>query len=185
MSRVTKLLIPLSYINESCAVSTNIDEKKIKPSVFEAQMDLRGLLGAEFYTEIENQYLASGGSFSPDNETLYEDYIKDFLAWTAYFYSLGFSQTESTATGERTFKDDNSELASDIQIFSKEKNVKRIAYKFKSAMLDFLELSQHNDATKYPKWSKPCRDQFQFGISAVGRDKDEIVAVFKAVTNNE
>ena len=41
MSRVTKLLMPLSYINEACFLSTNIDEKKIKPALAEAQMDLR------------------------------------------------------------------------------------------------------------------------------------------------
>lgn len=187
MSRITKLLIPLDYINEACFLSTNIDEKKIKPALIEAQMDLRDLLGAEFYTDIENQYsqLGIGESFTTDNATLYEDYIKDFLAWQSYFYSLGFSQTESTATGERTFKDENSELATDIQLFSKEKNIKRIAYKFKMAIINFLRLSQYNDSTKYTKWKDVCTDEFQFGISAIGREKDEIFAVNKAVTNNE
>jgi len=185
MSRVTKFLIPLSYINEACDVSGNINEKKLKPALSEAQMDLRAYLGAEFYSEIETQYAPSGDTFSTDNATLYEDYIKDFLAWTAYFYSLGFSQTDSTPTGERSFKDENSELASDIQLFSKEKNIKRIAYKFKSAMIDFLRLSQTQDSTKYPKWTEQCRTEFQFGISSISRENDAIFAVNKAVTNNE
>lgn len=186
MSRVTKLLIPLAYINEACYLSSNIDEKKIKPSLVKAQMDLRDLLGAEFYTDIETQYYAlSGDTFTTDNATLYEDYIKDFLAWQAYFYSLGFSQTESTPTGERTFKDDNSDLASDILLFSKEKNVKDMAYRFKSAMIEFLRLSQYNDSTKYTKWVDNCREEFQFGFSGIGREKTEIFAVNRAVTNNE
>ena len=191
MSRVTKLLIPLSYINEACFLSTNIDEKKIKPSLSEAQMDLRTLLGAEFYSEIETQYAPKNDTFTTANATLYEDYIKDFLAWTAYFYSLGLSQLDSTPTGERSFKDENSDLATDIQLFSKEKNIKRFAFKFKSAMIDFLKLNQYNYAAgvagayEYPKWEEKCITEFQFGISSVGREKDEIFAVNKAVTQNE
>lgn len=148
-------------------------------------MDLRNVLGAEFYSEIETQYAAQGDTFSTDNATLYEDYIKDFLAWTAYFYSLGLSQLESTPTGERTFNDENSALATDIQLFSKEKNVKRMAYKFKSAMIDFLRLSQSNDSTKYTKWKDVCEEEFQFGFSAIGKENDDIFAVNKAVTLNE
>ena len=191
MSRVTRPLIPLSYINEACFLSTNIDEKKIKPHLAEAQMDLRAILGAEFYEEIETQYAPQNDTLSEANAKLYEDYIKDYLAWTAYFYSLGMSQLDSTATGERSFNDDNSALATDIQLFSKEKNIKRFAFKFKSSMIDFLKLNQYNFAAgvagayEYPKWTERCTEEFQFGISSVGREKDEIFAVNKAVTQNE
>src|SRR5687767_6840790 len=135
MSRVTKLLIPLSYINGACFLSTNIDEKKIKPSLSEAKMDLRTGIGAEFYEEIETQYAPHGDTFTAANASLYEDYIKDFLASTAYFYSLELSQLDSPPTGERSFNDENSTLATDIQLFSKEKNIKSFAFKFKSAMI--------------------------------------------------
>lgn len=191
MSRVTKLLMPLSYINEACFLSTNIDEKKIKPALAEAQMDLRAILGAEFYEEIETQYAPVGDTFTSANAALYEDYIKDFLAWTSYFYSLGLSQLDSTPTGERSFNDENSTLATDIQLFSKEKNIKRFAFKFKSSMIDYLKLNQHNYALgvagyyAFAKWSEKCSTEFQFGISAIGREKDEIFAVNKAIITNE
>lgn len=191
MSRVTKQLIPLAYINEATFVSSNIDDKKLKPSLAEAQMDLRAILGAEFYEEIETQYAPSNDTFTDANAALYEDYIKDFLAWTAYFYSLGMSQLDSTPTGERSFNDENSTLASDIQLFSKEKNVKRFAFKFKSAMIDYLKLSQYNysrgvaGAYPYAKWVEKCTEEFQFGFSAIGKENDDIFAVNKAVTLNE
>ena len=191
MSFISKQLIPLSYINEACSVSENIDEKKMKPNLEEAQLDLLNILGAEFYEEIENQYSPSGGSFTTANEELYENYIKKYLAWQSYFYSLGFSQTESTPTGERSFKDENSDLASDIQLFSKEKNVKAKAFKFKSAMIEFLKLQQYrysqgvSGAYAFAKWVENCKTEFQFGISAIGRQKDEIFSVNRAVTNNE
>lgn len=191
MSRVTKLLIPLAYINEATFMSTNIDEKKMKPSLAEAQMDLRAFLGTEFYEEIETQYAPTGDTFTTANATLYEDYIKDFLAWSAYFYSLGFSQLDSTPTGERSFNDENSALATDIQLFSKEKNIKRLVEKFKNGMIDFLRLNQLryaqgvSGAYAYAKWEDKCREEFQFGFSAVSREKDEMFYVNKAVTVNE
>ena len=181
----SKFLIPLSYINEACHVSLNIDEKKVKPHLEEAQEDLRELLGAEFYEEIETQYSPSGGTFTTDNETLYEDYLKKFLAWQSYFYSLGFSQSESTPTGERAFKDDNSDLLADVALFAKEKNIKRRATKYKGAIINYLRLEQEKDSTKFPLWVNKYRDEFQFGISAIGRENDDIFAVNKAVKDNE
>lgn len=191
MSFISKPLIPLSYINEVCAVSTNIDEKKLKPNLEEAQFDLLNALGPEFYEEIESQYAVSGDTFTTANAELYENYIKNFLAWQAYFYSLGFSQLESTPSGERSFSDDNSELATDIQLYSKEKNIKAKAFKYKSAMIDFLRLHQYRfaqgvqGAYEFAKWEDKCRDEFQFGISGIGRGGGETFAVSKAVNSNE
>lgn len=191
MSFISKQLIPLSYINEACAVSTNIDEKKLKPHLEEAQLDLLNILGAEFYEEIETQYSSSGDTLTAANNELYENYIKNFLAWQAYFYSLGFSQLESTPSGERSFSDENSELATDIQLYAKEKNIKAKAYKYQSAMIDFLRLQQTRYASgvsgayAFAKWTDNCRDQFQFGISGIGRQQTEIFAVNRAVKNNE
>jgi len=72
-------LIPLAYINEATFQSENIDEKKQKANLEEAQSDLRELLGPEFYEEIDTQYTAQ--TFTTANNTLYEDYIKQYLAW--------------------------------------------------------------------------------------------------------
>lgn len=185
--RVEKLLIPLSYINEACFVSSNIDEKKIKTSLKRAQLRLRELLGAEFYEEIETQYKPVNDTFSTDNSTLYENYIKDYLAWQSYFYFIGFSQTESTPTGERSFTDDNSALATDIQLFSKEKNIKQVAYEYQSSMINFLRNEQSKNSTKYPKWEDNCKEEFSFGISGIGKDSKEesIFAINKATVANE
>lgn len=191
MSLISKQLIPLSYINEACSVSTNIDEKKLKPNLEEAQLDLLNVLGAEFYEEIEQQYAPAGDTLTAANAELYENYIKNFLAWSSYFYSLGFSQTESTPTGERSFKEENSDLASDVQLYSKEKNVKRLVFKYKSAMIDYLKLQQYRysqgvaGAYPFTKWVNNCREEFQFGFSSIGKENDDLFAVNKAVTVNE
>lgn len=178
-------LIPLPYINEACFVSQNIDEKKMKASLDEAQADLRDVLGVEFYDQIVSQY--EGESFSTANDTLYEEYIKQFLAWQSYYYSLGFSQSESTPTGERSFNDENSTILQDVQLYSKEKNIKRRATRYKYDLINYLKESQDNDSTAFPLWEEPCNEEFSFGITgiSVGENKNEIISVNRAIQNNE
>jgi hypothetical protein len=180
-----KPLIPLSYINEACFVSLHIDDKKMEANLQEAQEDLKAVLGVEFYDEIESQYDAAGGSFGTDNETLYEDYIKKYLAWQAYLYHLGFSQSDSTATGQREFNDANSTLIADVKLYSFEKNVRRRATKYKFDIINYLKLAQSKDSTKFPKWIGYCENEFGFAISSISKKDDHIITIDKIIKNNE
>lgn len=177
-------LIPIAYINEACFVSQNIDEKKMKANIEEAQADLKDILGPEFYAQIETQY---EGTFSTANNTLYEDYIKQFLAWQSAYYSLGFSQADSTPTGIREFNDENSTVLSDLKLHAFEKNVKRRATRYKYDLINYLKESQANDTTAFPLWDEPCSDEFGFGITSVSREAgaNEFLSVNKATLNNE
>src|SRR5687767_9544388 len=103
-------LIPLSYLNEACFLSLNVDEKKYNMVLKLAQQDLRDILGPEFYEEIEDEY--NGDTLTSDNSTLYEDYIKDFLAWQTYFKYLKYANLDGTPSGFREFSDENSTVAS-------------------------------------------------------------------------
>src|SRR5690606_22532200 len=111
-----KNLIPLSYLNEACFLSSNVDEKKYKIVLKMSQERLEDILGVTFYEEIYNQYPST---LTDDNLALYE-YIKDFLAWQTYFYFLKFANVESTPTGLRQFNDDNSEIIADVKMYSLE-----------------------------------------------------------------
>lgn len=179
------LLIPLAYINEATFQSENIDEKKQKANLEEAQSDLRELLGPEFYEEIDTQYMAE--TLTTANGALYEGYIKQFLAWWAYFYSLGFSQADSTPTGVREFKDENSEILSDIKLHSFEKNVRRRANRYRYDLLNYLALQQSIDSTSFPLYTAKCAEELSFAITSVSRgmNKDATISVNKAITNNE
>lgn len=182
-----KQLIPLAYLNEACYLSQNIDEKKFKMTLKLAQEDLRDILGGEFYEEIETQYLPANDTFSVANATLYEDYIKDFLAWATYHYHLGFSQSESTPTGERSFKDDNSDILTDLAMFGKEKNVKAQVSRYKNKMINYLRNQQTILSTNFPLWVDSCTEDFGWGISGIERNsaQDKIVSITKAVRGNE
>ncbi len=180
-----KLLIPLSYLNEACNLSNNIDEKAFKIVLKRAQAELKNDLGPEFYEEIETQYDQSGGTFTEDNSTLYEEYVKDYLAWLTAFYHLKFSQQASTPTGHREFNDDNSSVLSDIKLYSLEKNTKEQSNFYRNEMLNFLSLAQSRDSTKYPLYSNCPKSEFSWGISSVGGCDNSYISVNKALLRNE
>ncbi len=176
-------LIPLSYLNEACFLSLNVDAKKYQMVLRLAQKELKGILGTEFYTEIETQYPSS---LSPDNSTLYEDYIKDFLAWETYFQHMKFSQSDSTPSGERQFLDENSESLNPLALASKESNVFNTVKSYRNDMINYLMLAQANDSTKYPKWIQTRKPVLGFGITNIIRgNKDATISVNRTAFRNE
>lgn len=176
-------LIPFAFLKEECFLSDKIDERKYQPNLEEAQEDLKDTIGGEFYDEIETQYNAS--TLTTDNNTLYQDYIKKYLAWQTYYYYLGFANSDSTPTGEREFSEENSTVLTDVKMFSKERNVKNKANRWKGRLLNFLKLEQSKDATKYPLYEQTCVVEMSFGISAIDKDSDALFKVNKSIITNE
>lgn len=176
-------LIPLSYLNEACFLSLNVDPKKYQMLLKIAQDNLKQLLGAEFYAQIETQYDTT--TFSTDNDALYEGYIKDYLAWRTYYEYCGFSNADETPTGTRKFKDENSDLLSDVELYSRQKNIGLKVSMYRGEMISFLRLEQEKDSTKYPMWEEKCREEFSFGITAASAKSNALFKVNKTITNNE
>lgn len=174
-----KDLIPISYLNEACFLSLNTDDKKYRMSLKMSQDDLSDILGVNFYKQIDTQYSAFTGA--ADNATLYEDYIKDYLAWATYFNYLKFANVDATPTGIRTFSDDNSSIATDIQMLSLEKHVRSERDKYKGRMIGFLD----TNTTKYPLYTSSCRDEISFAITSVNGKSDTIFKINQSVKTNE
>ena len=175
-------LIPMSYLNEVCFLSLNTDDKKYRMCLKMAQEILRDILGKSFFEEIDSQFLVN--NLTSDNSTLYEDYIKDYLAWQTYFYYLKFANVDATPTGIRAFSDDNSTLASDVQMFSLEKNVLERSNYYKFKILNFLDESQVNDSTKYPLYEKKCKDQLSFAITSISKTDNSLFKVHQNLITN-
>jgi hypothetical protein len=176
-------LIPQPYLNEACFLSLNVDNKKYSMVLKLAQEDLEDVLGVTFYAEIETQYNTQ--ELTDDNDALYEDYIKDYLAWRTYFHFLKFANLDQTPTGIREFTDDNSTVASDIKMYALEKNVKARADNYKFRLINFIKLEQSRDSTKYPYFTESCKEEMSFGITAVGKESTALFKVNKAITTNE
>lgn len=179
-------LIPLAYLNEACFLSLNVDEKKYNMVLKIAQEDLEDILGKEFYAEIVGQYEDEPHTLSAVNLTLYDDYIKDFLAWDTYYHYLKFANSDSTPTGERKFNEENSSLLTDIEMYSKEKNILSQVNRYKYRLINHLKLEQAKDSTAFPKWEDNCKEHMSFAISSVSKDKNAaIIRVNRSITTNE
>lgn len=176
-------LIPLSYLNEACFLSLNVNSKKYQMLLKIAQDTLGNIIGKEFYAEIETQYDAD--TLSTDNDALYDPYIKDYLAWKTYFEYLPFSNSDETPTGTRKFIDENSEVISDVELYARQRNVGTKVNFYKGELISFLKLAQEKDSTKYPKYEQKCSEEFSFGITAVSKESNALFKVNKTIINNE
>lgn len=176
-------LIPLQYLNEACFLSLNEDEKKYNMVLKQAQDDLKDILGKAFYDQIETQYQST---FSAANSELYEDYIKDFLAWQTYYYYLQFVNVNATPTGIREFGEENSEIASDLKMFSLEKNVMNRAMKYKGRMISFLKKEKQVSSTNFPLWREKCDSYgISFAISSISKKNTEHIQINKTIRTSE
>lgn len=175
-------ILNLDYLNTACFLSLNTDDKKYNMVLYMAQQELEQILGREFYEEIESEYPSS---FSADNLALYNNYIKDYLAWQTYFYYLKFGNAEATPTGIREFNDENSSVLSDVKLYSFEKNVRETATRYKNRMVNYLKEQQIRDTTKFPLYEDSCKESFSFAISAIDKRSDSLVKVNKSIITNE
>lgn len=178
-------LIPIAYIHEVCMLSQNIDPKKIQITYEMAQDEFKAVIGGEFYDQLITQVSTTPTTFSADNQALYDPYIKKYLAWQTYFYFLKFANSDSTPTGVRKFNDENSSLLSDIEMYSKEKNVLEILNKYKGDMITFLKLEQSKDTTKYPLYESSCVEVMSFSITAIDKNSDTLIRVNRSLSTNE
>lgn len=176
-------LIPIGYLNEACGLSMNADEKKYSMCLKIAQDLLDEILGGQFYDEIVTQY--NDDTLTQDNDSLYDPYIKDFLAWATYFEYQKFSNLDPTPTGIREFRDDNSSIISEGNkaVFEKHLNEKMQYYKGK--LITFIQKQKANDGTKYPLYIGTCNDNFGFAITSVHKGSDVMFKIDKATNSNE
>lgn len=178
-------LIPISYLNEACFLSLNTDDKKYRMCLKIAQEDLSDLLGKTFFDQIQTQYSADPVTLDANNDFLYENYIKDYLAWHTYYQYLKFANSEATPTGIREFNDENSSVISDVKMYSLEKNILARANTYKFRMLNYIKLKQTENRSNFPLYTDCCKPQMSFGITSVQKHDTTLISVNKSIHTNE
>jgi hypothetical protein len=161
-------LINYSYLKEETDISDNIEPSVLDNPIKWAHDQLEFTLGRLFYAEIQTQGTVPT-SFSSNNSALFDPYIKQFLAWTAYHDYLVNANNYSTRTGFRTFKEENSDAASDQAMNTR---IKRAADKvqfYKGKMINYILDAQNTSSLNYPLYKTDCNQKFGtgFGISGV------------------
>ena len=162
MAKLNKL-ITYAYLREEVDIPQNIDEQELEHPIYRAQEMLRMLMCDEFYQAFLAAYLA--GTLTGVYATLYP-YVKQFVAWQSYEYWIIKANFKPTRSGFRVHSEENSVVATDVQMATLIKDAKQQAQYYKKLMVDFIE----GNPTNYPLYCGDCRGNNtgnSFHISAV------------------
>jgi len=164
-------LISYAYFKAETDISKVVDNDKLDNPLKNASDRLRALITPSFYDQLVSQYITNPQSFSVDNLAFYDPYVKQYLAWQAYEFYIVKANTYETRMGVRTFKEENSEAATDKIMGDQIALAKAQAEFYKNQMISFLRTAQRVDSTKYPLYTiKNCEPATGgFGISAVSK----------------
>lgn len=162
MAKLNKL-ITYAYMKEECDIPQNIEDIDLEHKIYRAQEMLRMLMCDEFYQDFLTNY--KNNTLSTVYDSLYP-YIKQFVAWQAHEYYAVKANFKPTRSGFRVHTEENSVVATDIQMASIIKDAKQQAQYYKKLLIDFIE----GNPTNYPLYCGDCKGNTSgnsFHISAV------------------
>lgn len=162
MAKLNKL-ITYAYLKEETDLPQNLTDQELEHAIYRGQEMLRMLMCDEFYQAFLAAYLA--GTLTGVYATLYP-YIKQFVAWQAKQYWIINCNFKPTRSGIRVHSEENSVVATDIQMASLIKDAKQQAQYYKKLLVDFM----NGNRIDYPLYCGDCGDSRtgnSFHISAV------------------
>jgi hypothetical protein len=138
------LLITTEQVRELTAFSKNVDDDRLKPSLFYCQDNfVANALGAELYTQILDQVEAN--NLSPANETLLNGNDRDLsgirvmLAHYAAWHSVMYVSYAITQKGLVKRFDPNSDTATQDDVNSLRSNMLTNAESYKRNLIAYLD----------------------------------------------
>lgn len=156
-------LITYAYLKEEVDIPQNIDDQDLEHKIYRAQEMLRMLMGDEFYQDFLTNY--KNNSLSAQYE-VFQRYVNKFVAWMAYEFFIVKANFNVTRGGVRVHTEENSTVASDVQMAMLIKDAKQQGQYYKNLLVDHL----NNNYSLYPLYNNSCRTNLTgntFHISAV------------------
>lgn len=164
MAKLDKL-IDYAYLKEETDLPQNIDDSILEKKIYKAQETLRMLMGDEFYQDYKLNY--KNNTLSPVY-LLLKPYVDQYVAHQAYeFYTIQANFAPSRS-GFRVHTEDNSVVASDIQMATIIKDAKERAQYYKRLLVDFL----NGNSANYELYKSNCSTSNtgnSFHITAVSK----------------
>lgn len=164
MAQLTDKLITFAYLKQEVDIPQNIPDAELDHKVYRAQERLRMLMGDEFYQDFLIKYKAN--QFSAVYTSLYNPFVKQFVAWQACVYWTLEANFKPTRSGFRVHSEENSVVVTDDQLTVILKDRKQQAEYYVKLMVDFM----NNHAADYPLYNNKCGNNLTgntFHISAV------------------
>lgn len=159
-------LITYAYLKEEVDIPQNIPDSDLEHKIYRAQEMLRMLMGDEFYRDFLSNYKAN--TLSTNYKALYE-YIKKFVAWMAFEFFIVKTNFNITRGGVRVHTEENSVVASDVQMGMLIKDAKQQGQYYKNLLVDYL----NDNYTLFSLYDNNCRTNLtgnSFHISAVKKN---------------
>jgi hypothetical protein len=163
MAQLTDKLITFAYLKQEVDVPQVIDNQEFDHKIYRAQERLRLLMGDEFYQDFLTNY--KNNTLSSVYQSLYNPYIKQFVAFQTYALWTVKANFKETRAGFRVHIEDNSEAVSDSNMAIIIKDAKQDAEYYAKLLVDFIK----GRSTDYPMYQNGCNTNVgnSFHISAV------------------
>lgn len=180
-------LITYAYMKEETDISSVVENSKLDNPIKNAGDRLKALIGKLFYDELVSQVITTPKTLTTANNTFFDPYVKQYLAWQAYEFYIVKANSFETRIGVRIFKEDNSDAASDKMMGEQIAMAKRQSQFYKDVMINFLRTSQRNSSTAYPLYTMTgtCTTGSAFGISAISKIDTVSFKITSSIDNQE
>lgn len=156
-------LITYAYLKEEVDIPQNIDDQVLEHKIYRAQEMLRMLMGDEFYQDFLTNYKNDTLS---EQYVIFQEYVNKFVSWMAYEFFIVKANFNVTRGGVRVHTEENSVVASDVQMAMLIKDAKQQGQYYKNLLMDHL----NNNYSLYPLYNQSCHTNLTgntFHISAV------------------
>lgn len=163
-------LITYAYFKKETDIADIVEVQVLDNPIKWAQDQLEFMLGREFYDEIYTQGTTTPTTFSTANGSLFDPFVKQFLAWTAYHDYIIKANSYETRTGVRVFKEENSDPASDGMMNNRIKLAYDKMVFYKGKMINYILEQQNASSSNFPLYKKDCQNMklgSSFGITGV------------------
>jgi hypothetical protein len=164
------LLITLSDVSDRLKISSSLELEDFRPYIILAQeLYLSKILCKDFYDEIIQEY--QDDSFSTENQTLYDEYIKKALVYRAYACYLAEANIHVKNSGLRTFIEDDSADKDSKSIYSMVRAYEQRADSYENFLKEYLEDNASTFPTYYANCNSCKTENSALKITSIGYDK--------------
>lgn len=180
-------LITYPYLRIETDISPNVESAVLDNPIKWSHDQLSFLLGRQLYDEIYAQGITNPTTFSTNNAALFDPYVKQFLAWTAYADYIVKANSYETRTGVRTYKEENSDAASDGVMNTRIKKAAEKAQFYKGNMINYILQQQNISVLNFPLYTKDCNNtKFGngFGVTGVSKISTKIRSITQRTIQN-
>jgi len=163
MALTTELMSATEIIAKAIP-NADFDVALLDKRILKAQRRyVRDLISEDFYEELQTQI--AGGSLTPDNTTLLDDYIKPMLSYYVIYEALPEIRNNITSSGVMENAHEFAQQSSRFDYASLRNQMLADAEDWRGELIHFIKEEKKDDSSKYPLYNNNDTNTFnKYGI---------------------